>query len=121
MRPAVLVPLLLFAAAAAPLAAQRFVFGLAGVGGDYREATNDLRYDVSGLAGTDLAYASSAINFVRQLGGAIGINLLAVMLEWRLSVYANDPARAFHQCFAVVTLAFALAIVPAFAIRPSPR
>jgi DHA2 family multidrug resistance protein len=76
---------------------------------------------VSGLAGTDLAYASSAINFVRQLGGAIGINLLAVMLEWRLSVYPSDPARAFHECFAVVTVAFALALVPAFSIRPSRR
>ena len=52
MRPAVLV--LLLGAAAGPLAAQRFVFGLAGVGGDYREATNDLRYDVSGIAGTAL-------------------------------------------------------------------
>jgi len=76
---------------------------------------------VAGLVGTDLAYASSAINFVRQLGGAIGVNLLAVLLEWRLSVYASDPARAFHECFAVVTLAFALALVPAFAIRPSGR
>jgi hypothetical protein len=53
VRPAVLI-LLVLVAAAAPLAAQRFVFGLAGVGGDYREATNDLRYDVSGLAGTAL-------------------------------------------------------------------
>lgn len=50
MRRAVLV--LLLGAAATPLAAQRFVFGLAGVGGDYREATNDLRYDVSGLGAT---------------------------------------------------------------------
>lgn len=76
---------------------------------------------VAGLSGTDLAYASSAINFTRQLGGAIGVNLLAVLLEWRLTVYASDPARAFHECFAVVTLAFALALVPAFAIRPSRR
>ena len=52
MRRAVLV--LLLGAAAAPLAAQRFVFGLAGVGGDYREATNDLRYDVTGLGATAL-------------------------------------------------------------------
>ncbi len=53
MRRAVLV-LLLLGAAAVPLGAQRFVFGLAGVGGDYREASNDLRYDVSGLGGTAL-------------------------------------------------------------------
>ena len=52
MRRAVLV--LLLGATAAPLAAQRFVFGLAAVGGDYREATNDLRYDVTGISGTAL-------------------------------------------------------------------
>ena len=43
--------LLLLGAAAAPLAAQRLVIGLAGVLGDYREATNDLRFDVSGIGG----------------------------------------------------------------------
>ena len=73
---------------------------------------------VQSLAGTELAYASSAVNFVRQLGGAIGVNLLAVVLEWRTGVVgAADPARPFHECFAIVTLAFALAIVPARAIR----
>ena len=35
--------------AVGPAAAQRFVLGVAGVGGDYREATNNLRYDVAGL------------------------------------------------------------------------
>lgn len=53
MRPAVLA-LLLLGAPAMPLAAQRFVLGLAGVGGDYRESTNDLRYDVSGIGATAL-------------------------------------------------------------------
>ena len=73
---------------------------------------------VQSLAGIELAYASSAVNFVRQLGGAIGINLLAVVLEWRTGVVGvADPARPFHECFAIVTLAFALAIVPARAIR----
>ncbi len=73
---------------------------------------------VQSLAGTELAYASAAVNFVRQLGGAIGVNLLAVILEWRSGVLGPaDPARPFHECFAIVTLAFALAIVPAWAIR----
>jgi EmrB/QacA subfamily drug resistance transporter len=72
---------------------------------------------VQSLAGTELAYASAAVNFVRQLGGAIGVNLLAVVLEWRLGATAADPARAFHECFAIVTLAFALAIIPAWFIR----
>ena len=73
---------------------------------------------VQSLAGSDLAYASAAVNFVRQLGGAIGVNLLAVVLEWRSAVAGpGDPARPFHECFAIVTLAFALAIIPARSIR----
>ena len=74
---------------------------------------------VQSLAGAELAYASAAVNFVRQLGGAIGVNLLAVVLEWRLDTVGRiDPARPFHECFAIVTLAFALAVVPAWLIRP---
>ena len=75
---------------------------------------------VQSLSGPELAYASAAVNFVRQLGGAIGVNLLAVILEWRLGVTPGEPARAFHECFAIVTLAFALAIVPAWFIRARP-
>jgi len=75
---------------------------------------------VESLSGIELANASAAVNFVRQLGGAIGVNLLAVILEWRLGAVPADPARAFHECFAIVTLAFALAIIPAWFIRPRP-
>ena len=70
---------------------------------------------VASLAGTELAYASSSVNFVRQLGGAAGVNLLAVVLEWRLGTYGPAAAaRAFHECFALVTCAFAVAIIPAW-------
>jgi EmrB/QacA subfamily drug resistance transporter len=77
---------------------------------------------VQSLGGSELAYASAAVNFVRQLGGAIGVNVLAVVLEWRLDAPGiGDPARAFHECFAIVTLAFALAIIPAWFIRTTGR
>jgi DHA2 family multidrug resistance protein len=77
---------------------------------------------VQSLEGTELAYASSAVNFVRQLGGAIGVNLLAVVLEWRSGTLGEiSPARPFHECFAIVTLAFALAIIPAWSIRRQGR
>jgi formate-dependent nitrite reductase membrane component NrfD len=77
---------------------------------------------VQSLEGSELAYASSAVNVVRQLGGAIGVNLLAVMLEWRSAANgAADAARPFHECFVVVTLAFALAIVPAWGMRQRGR
>jgi EmrB/QacA subfamily drug resistance transporter len=68
---------------------------------------------VHSLSGTELAYASAGVNFIRQLGGAFGVNLLAVLLEWRTLAYPNDPARAFHECFAVTALAFLLALLPA--------
>jgi len=77
---------------------------------------------VQSLSGSELAYASSAVNFVRQLGGAFGVNLLAVLLEWRgAAIGPADAARPFHECFAIVTLAFGLAIVPAWFIRTNGR
>jgi EmrB/QacA subfamily drug resistance transporter len=70
-----------------------------------------------------LGQAASIVNFARQLGGAIGVNLLAVLLEWRLAAYAGtgDATPAFRDCFLVVTIAFAAAVVPAFAIRKQIR
>jgi EmrB/QacA subfamily drug resistance transporter len=68
---------------------------------------------VQALEGSELTYASAGVNFIRQLGGAVGVNLLAVLLEWRGIAEPSDPARAFHECFAVVTLAFLLAALPA--------
>ncbi len=73
---------------------------------------------VQGLAGSELAYASSAVNFLRQLGGAAGVNLLAVYLEQRLATLgAAAPERAFHECFVIVAAAFAVAVVPAWSLR----
>jgi MFS transporter, DHA2 family, multidrug resistance protein len=66
-----------------------------------------------------LGQASAAVNFARQLGGAVGVNLLAVVLDWRLSVYGSGAAAtlAFHDCFLVVTIAFAAAAIPATSVR----
>ena len=66
-----------------------------------------------------LGQASAAVNFARQLGGAVGVNLLAVVLDWRLSVYGSGAAAtlAFRDCFLVVTVAFAAAAIPATSVR----
>jgi MFS family permease len=73
---------------------------------------------VQALTGAELAYASSAVNFLRQLGGAAGVNLLAVFLEKRLNVLdAAQAPRAFHECFILVAIAFLVAIVPAWSAR----
>ena len=62
---------------------------------------------VQSLAGTELAYASSAVNFVRQLGGAFGVNLLAVVLEWRAAAHRGGRRRTalprmLRDCYARV-------------------
>ncbi len=47
---------------------------------------------------------------------------LAVLLDGRVGVYGPaKAARAVRECFALVTLAFAVAIMPAWSIRKSRR
>jgi EmrB/QacA subfamily drug resistance transporter len=73
---------------------------------------------VQSLSGQALAQGSAAINFLRQLGGAAGVNLLAVYLQWRLNALdAAQAPRAFHECFILVAVAFVVAIVAAWAAR----
>jgi MFS transporter, DHA2 family, multidrug resistance protein len=73
-----------------------------------------------------LAHASAAINFARQLGGALGVNVLAILLEWRNLVhqqvvagdaFAQARTLGFHDCFWVVTMIFVLAVIPAWLMR----
>jgi EmrB/QacA subfamily drug resistance transporter len=70
---------------------------------------------------------SSTINFMRQLGGAVGVNLIGIFLQWRLSAHgvttadaANAAAQlpAFHEAFAVLALVTGAAILAARAIKP---
>ena len=78
---------------------------------------------VQALPPEHLGNAAAVVNFARQLGGAIGVNLLAVLLEWRLAAYAGSGSAtpAFRDCFLVVTIAFGAAVVPALAIRKQVR
>ena len=73
-----------------------------------------------------IAQGASTINFVRQLGGTIGVSLVGIVLEWRLAVYqANMGAsqdarlRAFNETFLLVALFCALAVVAAVRMRPA--
>jgi hypothetical protein len=71
-----------------------------------------------------IAQGSSTINFLRQLGGAIGVSLVGIVLEWRLSLYpAGSGAhglRAFDETFAFIAVISALAVLAAWRIR-EPR
>lgn len=66
----------------------------------------------------DVSHGSSAINFLRQLGGAVGVSTAGIFLEWRLQVHAGDPMRAFHQTFVLLGAICALAIVAGWRMQP---
>jgi EmrB/QacA subfamily drug resistance transporter len=83
-----------------------------------------------GLELTMVAQGASTINFMRQLGGAIGVNLIGIFLEWRLHAHgvvtanaANAAAQlpAFHESFAVLAIVTAAAILAAWSMKTSAR
>ncbi|MNM98030.1 Multidrug resistance protein stp [compost metagenome] len=75
---------------------------------------------VQDLPAEELAPATGTISFMRQLGGALGINLLTFFLEWRHvaeGASAAGDAQAFVQSFWLLTVLFALALWPAWLLR----
>ncbi|TFW07775.1 DHA2 family efflux MFS transporter permease subunit [Oxalobacteraceae bacterium OM1] len=74
---------------------------------------------------TDLiAQGSSTINFLRQLGGAIGVSLSGIVLEWRLGLRAGQAGgqvAAFNETFIFVALLCGLAVVAAWRMTPERR
>ena len=74
-----------------------------------------------GVAKVLIAQGSSTINFLRQLGGALGIGLVGNVLEWRLRAHAGAPLAAYHETFALVGAITALAIVAAWRMAPAPK
>jgi EmrB/QacA subfamily drug resistance transporter len=86
--------------------------------------------NLGAMRGVDKALISqgvSAINFLRMLGGAAGVSLCGVVLEWRLAAHgdsfanpATSPARlaAFNESFLMLAAVCAVAIVAAVRLRP---
>lgn len=77
-----------------------------------------------------IAQGSSTIGFVRMLGGATGVSLCGIVLEWRLSAHsavlsdvASNAARiaAFGETFLMLTFLCGLALVAAWQLRPSAK
>jgi len=72
-----------------------------------------------------IAAGASTMNFLRQLGGAVGVNVVGIVLEWRLQAHAADPhmvgaagtLRAFHEVFALMALITGTAAVAAWQMR----
>jgi EmrB/QacA subfamily drug resistance transporter len=83
-----------------------------------------------GLPSHLIPQGSSVINFVRMVGGATGVSLCAIVLEWRLAAHGQslahpntNPARlvAFNESFLMLACICALAIVAAWRLRAEHR
>ena len=70
-----------------------------------------------GLPEALISQAASNINFMRQLGGAVGISLVGIVLEWRIQAEPATPVRAFHETFVLVGLITACAVIAALRMR----
>ena len=66
-----------------------------------------------GLPEDLISQGASTINFMRQLGGAVGISLVGIVLEWRLQARHEDPVRAFHETFVLIGAITACAVLAA--------
>jgi predicted MFS family arabinose efflux permease len=73
--------------------------------------------------------ASSVIGFVRMLGGAAGVSVCAIVLEWRLSVAgvtllgAGQPAaslQAFNETFLCLAAVTGLALLAGWRMAEKP-
>jgi EmrB/QacA subfamily drug resistance transporter len=73
-----------------------------------------------------IAQGASAINFVRQLGGAAGVSLCAIVLEWRVAAHGDNLSHpgtsaarlaAFNESFLMLAAICALAMLAALRLR----
>ena len=72
---------------------------------------------MEGVGSALIAQGTSLINLLRQLGGATGVGLIGVFLEWRLARHADAPVRGFHEAFVLLGVLIVLAIVAAWGMR----
>jgi EmrB/QacA subfamily drug resistance transporter len=79
-----------------------------------------------GLDRGHIPQGSSVINFLRMLGGAAGVSLCGIVLEWRVATHgfrldtaSTNPARltAFNETFLMLAAVCALALVAALRLR----
>jgi EmrB/QacA subfamily drug resistance transporter len=83
-----------------------------------------------GLERTHIPQGASVINFLRMLGGAAGVSLCGIVLEWRLAAHgvqlatsgATTPARvaAFEETFLMLAAICALALTAALKLKDAP-
>ncbi len=85
---------------------------------------------IRGLPRELLPQGSSSINFLRTLGGAAGISICGIVLEWRLAAHGDtlaNPATsagrlaAFNETFYLLAALCALALLAAWRLRAGTR
>jgi DHA2 family multidrug resistance protein len=68
-----------------------------------------------------IAQGSSTINFLRQLGGAIGVSMVGIVLEWRMTAHpagaGSHGLRAFDETFLLIAVISILAVLAAWRMR----
>jgi len=82
-----------------------------------------------GMDASLIPQGASAINFLRMLGGAAGVSLCGILLEWRLRVHGDSLTNAttsaarltaFDEVFIMLAAVCLLALLAAWQIR-APR
>ena len=76
---------------------------------------------MQGLPKNLYSHGASTINFMRQIGGAVGVSLVGIVLEWRLQAQPGDPVRAFHETFVLIGVITGVAVLAALGIGSTPR
>jgi predicted MFS family arabinose efflux permease len=72
---------------------------------------------------------ASVINFLRMLGGAAGVSLCAIVLEWRLEAHgaslvgatSNARLAAFDESFLMLAVICGVAVLAAWQLRGGPQ
>jgi len=83
-----------------------------------------------GLPSELIPQASSVANFLRMLGGATGVSLCGIVLEWRLDAHGarltspegvTERLAAFNETFAMLAALCGLALWAAWHLRGQPQ
>ncbi len=69
------------------------------------------------LESSELGAGSSTLNFMRQLGGAFGVNLVALTIEFGEHSSGLPTINAFHSAWWLVAVFVSLAVVPVWRMR----
>ena len=82
-----------------------------------------------GLDRNNIPQGASVINFLRMLGGAAGVSLCGIVLEWRVAAHGalldtgtTSPERmaAFNETFVMLAVICAAALFAAWRLREDP-